>query len=154
MRGSTRRTAIGMAFVLATAGACVSGGVDQPSNDGGGGGGGTTTSVYQAGTVAMSGDESFTYADVTLTFVGDPATVTIEATAGGTTYVWTGSYARSGEAVSTDPLPEASAGNDDVMTLTGSTPSTTQLTGTLTESYPKNGTTFEVSGGFTATLVE
>ncbi len=152
MRASTRRTAIGMAFVLATAAGCVSGGVDQTSNDGGGGG--TATSVYQAGTVVMTGDESFTYSDVTLTFVGDPATVTIEAEAGGTTYVWSGSYARSGDAVSTDPLPEASAGTSDLMTLTGSTPSETELTGTLSESYPKNGTTFEVSGGFSATLVE
>ncbi|MFN7955801.1 MAG: hypothetical protein U0610_29065 [bacterium] len=152
MEARSKLTAIGMALVLATATACVSGGVDQPSN--GDGGGGTATTVYRAGTVAMSGDESFTYSDVVLTFESDPASVTIEATAGGATYTWIGGFTRAGDAVSTDPLPEASAGDQDLMILTGSTPSDTALTGTLTERYPKNGTTFEVSGGFSATRVQ
>ena len=97
----------------------------------------------------MTGDEAYTYANVILEFSQEPSGVAISATAGDTTYVWSGAYTRSGDVISTEALPESSAGNDDLMTLDAQLIGNT-LTGTLTESYPKLGRVFEVTGNFTA----
>lgn len=146
-----RAARIGCLALLLAVSACVSGGVEQTGSGGGGGGGtgGEEIATWLAGSVAMTGDEAFTYADVRLVFSENPSGVTISAIAGNTTYVWSGDYTRDGDVVSTEALPEASAGSDDVMTLDAQLSGNT-LIGTLTESYPKLGRLYEVTGNFTA----
>lgn len=149
---SRRRAArIGCLVVLLAASACVSGGVEQTGSGGGGGGGtgGEEIATWLAGSVVMTGDEAFTYADVQLIFSDNPSGVSISAIAGDTTYVWSGAYTRTGDVVSTGDLPEASAGTDDVMALDAQLSGTT-LIGSLTESYPKLGRVYQVTGNFTA----
>lgn len=152
---SQRRSAarIGCLALLLAATACVSGGVEQTGSGGGGGGGGGSggeeIATWLAGSVAMTGDEAYTYTDVRLVFSDSPSGVSISAIAGNTTFVWSGAYTREGDVISTEALPESSAGNDDLMTLDAQL-SGTDLIGTLTESYPKQGRVFEVSGNFTA----
>lgn len=155
MSARWRAARIGWLVLMLSAAACVSGGVDQTGSGGGGGGGGgggtggEEVATWLAGSVAMNGDEAFTYADVRLVFSENPTGVSISAVAGNTTYVWSGAYTRNGDVISTEALPEASAGSDDVMALDAQL-SGSNLIGTLTESYPKAGRTYEVSGNFTA----